>query len=87
MDYFRQTGTSFAELRAALRGPDQPSGMEKLVTRAVERGEVPDVPRSDRLMDLPFELFRHDLIMTMQAMPDESILEIVDEIWLPLLRR
>ena len=86
MDYFRQTGTSFAELRAALRGPDQPSGMGKLVTRAVERGEVPDVPRSDRLIDLPFELFRHDLIMTMQAMPDESILEIVDEIWLPLLR-
>jgi AcrR family transcriptional regulator len=87
MDYFRQTGTSFSQLRAALRGPGQPSGMARLVDRAVARGELPDVPRSARLIDLPFELFRHDLIMTMHAIPDEAIIEIVDDIWLPLLRR
>ncbi|GAA3630015.1 TetR/AcrR family transcriptional regulator [Microlunatus ginsengisoli] len=87
MDYFRQTGTSFSQLRAALRGPGQPSGMARLVDRAVARGELPDVPRSARLIDLPFELFRHDLIMTMHAIPDEAIIEIVDDIWLPLLQR
>ena len=86
MDYFRQTGTSFSELRTALRDSGQPSGFGVLLERAVARGEVPDVPRPARLVDLPFELFRHDLIMTMRPMPDEAIVEIVDEIWLPLLR-
>ncbi len=87
MDYFRQTGTSMADLRTKLRGPGQPSGFGFLVDRAVARGELPDVPRSTRLIELPIELFRHDLIMTMRAMADSSIVEIVDEIWLPLLRR
>ena len=87
MDYFRQTGTSFSELRTALRDSGQPTGVRgRSSTRAVARGEVPDVPRPARLVDLPFELFRHDLIMTMRPMPDEAIVEIVDEIWLPLLR-
>lgn len=86
MDYFRQTGTSMADLRTRLRGPGQPSGFGLLVDRAVARGELPDVPRSPRLTELPIELFRHDLIMTMRAMPDSAIVEIVDEIWLPLLR-
>lgn len=82
MDYFRDTGSSFSELRGTLskQGP-----FETIIARAVGRGELPDVPRSTRLVNLPFDLLRHDIFMTMRAVPHESIIEIVDEVWLPLL--
>ncbi|MEU7459348.1 hypothetical protein [Streptosporangium roseum] len=31
------------------------------------------------------DLLRHDMFMTMRTVSDESIVEIVDEVWLPLL--
>ncbi len=86
MDYFRHTGTSFSELLATLRPPDQVPPFETIVARAVERGELPDVPRSSRVVNLPFDLFRHDVLMTLRALPDESIRQIVDDVWLPLLQ-
>lgn len=87
MDYFRQTGTSFVELRRLIRPPGEPSGFERVVAQAVARGELADEPRSSRLVNLPADLLRHDLIMTMKPVPEESIIEIVDELWLPLLTR
>lgn len=86
MDYFRDTGTSFSELRDTLRTPGEATPFETIVARAVERGELPDVPRSSRVVNLPFDLFRHDVLMTLRPLPDESILEVVDDLWLPLLR-
>jgi hypothetical protein len=85
MDYFRDTGTNFHELRDSIATPGRPTPLETIVARAVERGELPDVPRSSRVVNLPFDLFRHDVLMTLRALPDESIVEIVDEVWLPLL--
>ncbi|GHJ33737.1 hypothetical protein TPA0910_81700 [Streptomyces hygroscopicus subsp. sporocinereus] len=84
-DYFRDTGTSFGELRETLGPPGRPTAFETIVTRAVERGELPDTPRSPRVVNLPFDLLRHDMLTTMRAVPDASIVEIVDEVWLPLL--
>lgn len=85
MDYFRAAGTSFSELRETLRPPGQATPFETIVARAVERGELPDVPRPARVVNLPFDLLRHDMLMTLRPVPDESIVEIVDEVWLPLL--
>ncbi|WP_327391659.1 MULTISPECIES: TetR/AcrR family transcriptional regulator [unclassified Streptomyces] len=85
VDYFRDTGTSFSELREALLTPGRATAFETIVARAVQRGELPDMPRSSRVVDLPFDLLRHDMLLTMRAVSDESIVEIVDEVWLPLL--
>jgi hypothetical protein len=85
VDYFRDTGTSFSEMLDTLRTPGQATPFDTMVTRAVERGELPDIPRSTRVVNLPFDLFRHDVLMTLRPLPDDSIHEIVDEIWLPLL--
>ncbi|WP_433833554.1 TetR/AcrR family transcriptional regulator [Actinoplanes sp. CA-015351] len=85
MDYFRNTGTNFNQLRDLVRPPGEPTGFEKIVARAVERGELPDVPRSPRVINLPFDLMRHDMLMTMGQVPSTAIDEIVDEVWLPLL--
>ncbi|MDQ0378286.1 TetR/AcrR family transcriptional regulator [Amycolatopsis thermophila] len=86
-DYFRETGTTFSDLRSRLRPADQTPPFERLVDRAVERGELADTPRSARLVNLPFDLVRHDMLMRMGAVPDEAIVEIVDTLWLPLLSR
>ncbi|MFG1689304.1 TetR-like C-terminal domain-containing protein [Nonomuraea sp. NPDC049269] len=85
VDYFRDTGTSLEELRDTLITPGQATAFEMIVARAVERGELPDVPRSSRVVNLPLDLLRHEMFMTMRAVPEESIVEIVDEVWLPLL--
>jgi AcrR family transcriptional regulator len=85
MDYFLDTGTSLSDLRQSLRPPGQPSPCETIVARAVARGELPDVPRSPRVINLPFDLLRHDVLLTLRAQPEESLAQIVDEVWLPLL--
>jgi AcrR family transcriptional regulator len=85
MDYFRDTGTSLAELRDKLRPRGVPTALETIVARAVERGELSEAPRTARIMNLPFDLFRHDMLTTMRPVPDEMIAEIVDDVWLPLL--
>ncbi|MER7410911.1 MULTISPECIES: TetR/AcrR family transcriptional regulator [Streptomyces] len=85
MDYFRDTGSTFGELRDALRAPDEGTPFEQIVARAVERGELPDVPRPSRVVDLPFDLLRHDMLTTLRPVPDEALVEIVDVAWLPLL--
>lgn len=85
MDHFRANGTSFGEQREALRTPGRATAFEQIVARAVGCGGLPDVPRSSRVVNLPLDLLRHDMLMTMRAVPDESIVEIVDEVWLPLL--
>lgn len=84
-DYFRETGTNFGDLRSRLHLTDEPPPFKQLVDRAVERGELADAPRSERAVNLPFDLVRHDMLMSTGKVPDETIVEIVDEVWLPLL--
>ena len=81
-----ESGLSPADLRARLLG-DRVAGGPVLLERAVRRGEVPDRAYPSGLVTLPFDLFRHDLTMTLARVPEERLLEIVDEIWLPLLTR
>jgi len=37
------------------------------------------------VLALPFDLMRHDLLMTLKPIPAERITAIVDELFLPLL--
>ena len=80
------TGLSPADLRTRLLG-DRRSGGSVFLERAVARGEVPDRAYPPGVVSLPFDLFRHDLTMTLARVPEERVLEIVDDIWLPLLTR
>ncbi|MER7358390.1 TetR-like C-terminal domain-containing protein [Nonomuraea dietziae] len=80
-----RTGTSLSELRDTLLPPGQATAFETIVARAVERGELPDVPRASRVVNLPLDLLRHDMFMMMRPASRGSLVEIVDEVWLPLL--
>ncbi|MFJ3383277.1 MULTISPECIES: TetR/AcrR family transcriptional regulator [unclassified Curtobacterium] len=79
------TGLSPADLRARLLG-DRSSVGRVFLERAVARGEVPARDWPEGLTTLPSDLMRHDLVMTLKRVPDDRVLEIVDDIWLPLVR-
>ncbi len=82
--YYNQSGPTPAELRGeflAQRG----SAVAEVVNRAVERGEVDPDRLTPRIIDLPFDLFRHEIMMTLKPVPDHVLRQIVDDIFLPLV--
>ncbi|WP_432975019.1 TetR-like C-terminal domain-containing protein [Dactylosporangium sp. CA-233914] len=56
-----------------------------IIARAVERGEIDPARITPRVAALPFDLFRHEVLMTQALVPDEVIEEIVDRIALPAM--
>ncbi len=57
-----------------------------MIARAVARAEIQPGQVSGRVARVHVDLFRHELVMTMQPVTDEVIEEIVDDIFLPLVR-
>jgi AcrR family transcriptional regulator len=47
--------------------------------------DLPDTGVSPRIATVAVDLVRHDLIMTQAPVPDETLVEIVDKIFLPLV--
>ncbi|MYW00999.1 TetR family transcriptional regulator [Streptomyces sp. SID3343] len=84
--YFADTGSSPRQLRELLLA-GRHSAAETIVARAVRRGEVDASLLEPRLVSLPFDLFRHEVLMTLEPASDEAIERIVDGIVLPLLTR
>nr|PZN43934.1 MAG: TetR family transcriptional regulator [Actinomycetota bacterium] len=81
---FTEARTSPAELRELVLGGRRPSS-RRIFDRAAERGEL-DLTRVPRhVLDMPFDLMRHDMLMTFEPVPDERITAIVDDLFLPLL--
>ena len=82
--YFQETGTSPADLRREMFG-DQPTTFDRVIERAVERGEIDASRLTPRLRSLAFDLYRHEALMTLAPVPDEVIDQILDEVFLPLV--
>lgn len=83
-DYFNETGMPAAVLRErALAG--EPTAMQIVLDRAVARGEIEADRLSPRIASLPLDLVRHDVIMNRSPVPDKTLVEIVDRIFLPLV--
>lgn len=82
--FYAETGITPADLRLDLIG-DAPSPFRAAVERAVERGEArPGLP--ERVLRVPFDLFRSEAIMRLGRVPDEDLVAIVDDVFLPLVR-
>jgi AcrR family transcriptional regulator len=84
-DFFREAGTNPAELGAFAQG-GRDALLAEVIRRAVARGEVTPGQISERVARLPIDLFRHELMMTLRPVPDQSIMEIVDDVFMPLVR-
>lgn len=82
--YYNQTGPTPAELREAFLS-QRGSAVEQVVNRAVERGEVDPARLTPRIIALPFDLFRNEVMMTLKPVPDHVLRQIVDDIFIPLV--
>ena len=60
--------------------------MATILKRAADRGEIRRDAITRRITTLPVDLFRHEMLLTRAPLPETSPTEIVDEIFLPLLR-
>ncbi|MFF0814523.1 TetR-like C-terminal domain-containing protein [Rhodococcus sp. NPDC003318] len=81
------TGDTFAEIREEAVGARATSILDQVLDRAAARGAIDPERLTPRVRAVAFDLFRHDLLMTMRPLPDEDIVAIVDEVFLPLVSR
>jgi AcrR family transcriptional regulator len=60
--------------------------MREILTRGIGRGEIAAEKLTPRLAALPFDLVRYQLMILQQPLSAQDIEEIVDRIFLPLVR-
>jgi AcrR family transcriptional regulator len=77
------SGLSPAEVRARVLG-DRPVWSHEIFRRAHERGELDLAKIPPAVLSMPFDLMRHDLLMTLKPVPRARLASIVDDLFLPL---
>jgi hypothetical protein len=78
--------SNLADLRANLRTQiGEPDVMQTILGRAIDRGEIAAARLTPRIVSLPTDLARHEILMTFERLLDEAIKEIVDGVFLPLV--
>jgi AcrR family transcriptional regulator len=83
--HFDEVVATPRELRAALFST-RANAVDAALHRAVARGEIGGGTIPARVLALPYDLYRHEAIMTLAALPDDVLVDIVDQLWLPLVR-
>lgn len=79
------TGLTLAQARERVLRAQRLPQVRALFQRAQERGEI-DLERVPAaVLDLPFDLARHDLFMERRPLEPERIRSIVDDLFLPLV--
>lgn len=83
--YFEETGTQLADLRSSIIGGAPPT-IAVLLERAVERGEIPTAAVHPRVVSLPLDLLRNELVFG-PPLTAATVASIVDDVFLPLVRQ
>jgi AcrR family transcriptional regulator len=78
------SGRTPADVRAELLS-DRPLSSDEIFRQAHERGEIDLAKIPPAVLSMPFDLMRHDLLMTLKPIPPARITEIVDDLFLPLI--
>jgi AcrR family transcriptional regulator len=78
------TGLTPAEVRAKILGA-RPLWSQEIFLRAQRRGEIDLGTMPPAVLAMPFDLMRHDLLMTLKPVPEERITSLVDDLFLPLV--
>jgi AcrR family transcriptional regulator len=78
------TGLTPAQVREKIMA-DRPLWSDQIFARAQERGEI-DLDRiPPAVLTMPFDLMRHDMLMTYKPITPERVLAIVDDLFMPLV--
>jgi len=83
--YYQETGVSPKDLLDEVRGTAA-DGLGVIYDRALARGEIDRKILTERVKTLPFDLLRHEILVTFAPVPGDVIEEIVDTIFLPLVQ-
>jgi AcrR family transcriptional regulator len=78
-----EAGSNFSEVRRELATGEP---MRSILKRGVDRGEIDPKRLTPRNVALPTDLARHEILMTLRPLSDEVIREIVEDVFLPLVR-
>ena len=80
------TGLTPAQARDKVMDAQHLPRVRIIYQRAHDRGEI-DLERIPAaVLNLPFDLVRHDLLMDLKPLKPARILSIVDELFLPLVQ-
>jgi AcrR family transcriptional regulator len=82
--FYNDTGTNIADLRQGLVHA-RSDAIDRMLQRAVDRGEIDPARLTPRVRRVTFDLFLHEIMTTLQPVPKTVINEIVDEIFLPIV--
>jgi AcrR family transcriptional regulator len=80
------TGLTPAQVRDQVMGEQPLPHGRALYQRAHHRGELDLTRTPAAVLDMPFDLVRHDLVMSLEPPPLARIEQIVDDLFLPLVR-
>lgn len=84
-DYLRGTGMSPDALKVSMLQGE--SGLlDTIIARGIARGEVDASKLTPRIVTLVPDLLRHELLMRRGSVSDAEIAEVIDTIFLPLVR-
>lgn len=79
--------SSLAEMRAQFKARLlNPDVFQAILQRGIARGEIDPARLTPRMLSLPGDLARHEILVTCAPLSDQAIGEIVDEVFLPLVR-
>ena len=82
--HFDEVEATPRDLRAALFN-NRANAVEAALERAVARGDIGTGEIPARVIALPYDLYRHEAIMSLTSLPDKALVEIVEQVWLPLV--
>ncbi|MDT8913162.1 TetR/AcrR family transcriptional regulator C-terminal ligand-binding domain-containing protein [Amycolatopsis sp. PS_44_ISF1] len=80
------TGLTPAQVRDRVLDARRPAPVRSLYQRAHDRGEIDLGRLPAAVLELPFDLVRHDLLLDLAPLKPARVRSIVDELFLPLLR-
>jgi AcrR family transcriptional regulator len=83
---YDSAGLTPEDVRRIVRG-EGPWPSEEVFRRAHDRGEIDLARIPQDVLDLPFQLVRHDVLMTLRPVSPERIFSIVDDVFWPLVTR
>lgn len=84
METLIDEGTNMAAVKAQI--VDNRSLMVGILQRGIARGEVDPNRLTPRVVSVASDLARHELMMTFAPLSEKTLQEIVDEVFLPLVR-
>jgi AcrR family transcriptional regulator len=80
------TGMTPMEVREQVLGAQHPPAVRPVYQRAHDRGELDLTTIPAIVLEMPFDLVRHDLVMDLGPVSRERATAIVDDLLLPLVR-